>query len=183
MASRQKKTAEPVESKDLVEYMTKAQKIRQPKRVEIDRALAEVIEEHGHVTAKELVELATPVDSPLHKFFDWDDEVAGEKWRVTQATAMLLASKMVAVIQDEDTKGRDKRFEVRGFLSVGDGEGFRMRKEVLDSDEMRSALIERRIATLKSWCRESIDVPELAELREAILERIDKLSVELEVAV
>ena len=43
----------------------------------------------GELTPGLVVDTARPEDSPLHSHFEWDDGIAGEKYRQVQAAAMI----------------------------------------------------------------------------------------------
>lgn len=45
--------------------------------------------EQGKLNKKELVEVSRPEEAPLHKDFEWDNEVAAEKYREHQAQNMI----------------------------------------------------------------------------------------------
>lgn len=45
--------------------------------------------EHGQLTPAVIVEAATPGDHPLHNRFEWDDTVAGHKYRLQQAKQLI----------------------------------------------------------------------------------------------
>jgi hypothetical protein len=51
--------------------------------------ITEIVETKGGVTAPDLVEAATPLDSPIRDLFEWDDAVAGQRWRLIQASYYL----------------------------------------------------------------------------------------------
>jgi hypothetical protein len=44
---------------------------------------------NGAVTPRNIVDHARDPENPLHRFFDWDNSVAGEKWRLEQAGGLL----------------------------------------------------------------------------------------------
>lgn len=157
-------------------YMNKtdARVTREKKAVVVERELDKMYEKHGSVSTDLMLEEAKDPKHPLHKYFDWDDEVAGKKWRQTQALAMIMATKYVAVINGQSEPPKVVHgVPVRKFVSAFKGEGFKMRNEALNEEESRRALIERRLGVLRSWCRENIDIAELQPVRLAILEHID----------
>ena len=51
--------------------------------------LATIREEHGTLSPELLVEVASNPDHPLHDRFEWDDAIAGHKWRLEQAGQLL----------------------------------------------------------------------------------------------
>ncbi len=156
-------------------YMSKAEvaMVREKKQVVVDREFDRIYEEHGTVTTDLVLETARDSRSPLHDYFDWDDAVAGEKWRQAQALAMIMASKMV-VILNEQQNGPPKAVasypQVRRLIPGYRGEGFKMRNETLSNDDSRKVFVERRLGVLRSWCNSVVDVDELQPIRLKLLE-------------
>ena len=54
---------------------------------------------HGELTAKGTVDEARDEKSPLHPEFEWDDGVAGEKYRINQASSLIRS---IVVVEDKD---------------------------------------------------------------------------------
>lgn len=71
--------------------------------------LVAIREEHGTLTPALLVELARDPGHPLHSRFEWDDRVAGEKWRLEQAGHLLRVTE-----RPDPTKPN----ELRAFMAV-----------------------------------------------------------------
>ena len=63
----------------MVEYKV-TDRISQPV---IDKLLE--LSKKNNLTAREIVEEARKKNSPLHDFFEWDDSIAAEKYRLAQA--------------------------------------------------------------------------------------------------
>lgn len=143
---------------------------RERKSVVVDREVDRIYAKYGAVTAETLLSEAENPASPLHEFFEWNDSEAARQYRLAQARAMLMASKMVAVLAKQSREPIAAFPEVRRLLPSARGEGkFKMRKEVLAAPDSRQEIIEYRLGVLRSWCRETIDIAELREMREAIL--------------
>lgn len=166
---------------ELVEYVSKqdAQVHRKKKTVIIEEAIGAVVRTEGHVTATLLLEAATKKGHPLHDYFTWDDSEAARKWRLAQAEAMIIGTKYIAYLREEGPRskksapaldGNGRKISVRRYLPAHGAEGFRDRIEVLGDDESRRAIIERKLETLRSWCRSVVDIDELAAVRRAIEE-------------
>lgn len=62
--------------------------------------------------------------------------------------------------------------QVRRLVSAFRGEGFRLRNEALADDDMRKAIVESKKSVLRSWCKSTIDIPELQLLRKTILAKL-----------
>lgn len=159
------------------EYSTKAKAkvTREKKAVIVEREIEKIITKNdGIISPQMLVEEARNPKSTLHAFFDWDDTIAAQKWREKQAYDMLLAAKFVVTMnQVRNSQPRvTEEHEVRAYLPTLEKKQFKIRSDVLESPDDRSLLIERKIATLRSWCTSVCDIPELKELRKLIEEEL-----------
>ena len=59
----------------------------------------EVLAEEGDASRERIRDVARSPNSPLHRFFDWDRDVAADKWQLHQADTMLRSIR-VRVIED-----------------------------------------------------------------------------------
>ena len=64
--------------------------------------------EHGQLTAALIVETAQDEDHPLHHRFEWDDSVAGRKYRLIQAKQLIRVVKETYI--DRQGNPDDVRF-------------------------------------------------------------------------
>lgn len=60
---------------------------------------------NGEITNQAVVDAARKTGNVLHGLFEWDDKVAGEKWRLNQARCIIAA----LVVVPEQEKDYDKR--------------------------------------------------------------------------
>ena len=67
------------------------------------------------ITPSRVLELAKDPKHPLYSFFEWDDEVASNKYRLIQARELI--NSIVVQIMDEEN---NKISKVRAFLSVSE---------------------------------------------------------------
>jgi len=158
-----------------MEYLTKqeASIVRERKTVVIERALEDIYKRNGNITPKVIIDAAKSTKNELHKFFVWDDRLAGERYRLAQATAMILATRFVCYLKSTSKTSinvADVR-PVRKFLPYKD-EGFRARVDVLGDKDSRQEIIERKKSVLRGWCDSVVDIEELLKVREAILAAI-----------
>jgi hypothetical protein len=114
--------------------------------------LTEQYQRHGELTPQIVVEEARPETAPLHGRFEWDDEIAGERYRLVQAAELIRS---VRIIFSDNKTGERK--SVRGFHSLhqaGDTErgGYAPTEEIIQ-DELATKLLlrelKREIADLK----------------------------------
>lgn len=76
--------------------------------------LQDLYHHHGKLTPALVVDVARPVDHPLHPRFEWDDGIAGEEYRKVQARE-LIRSVRISYSRD------DKAEPIRYFVSVERG--------------------------------------------------------------
>lgn len=93
-------------------------------------ALMDLYDKVGYLIPEDVVEAARPDDSPLHRYFDWDDSVAGVKWRKVQARK-LISNVTVLIEESEPVK-------VQAFVNVhGDRRAYYAVHQVMSDAEMR----------------------------------------------
>lgn len=159
----------------MTEYLSKqeAAKVRERKQVVVDREFDKLYAKHKTITTDLVLKAARDAKHPLHSFFEWDDTVAAEKYRQHQALQLIMASKMVVVLEQARNAPPQvvgaSRPEVRRLVSGFRGEGFKMRNEALSDTEQRTVIVERYKSRLRGWCESTVDIPELSEIREAVL--------------
>jgi hypothetical protein len=116
--------------------------------------LTGIYKRNGELTPQIVVDEARPVDAPLHSHFEWDDGIAGEKYRLTQAASLIR------VVRTEFTseKSGEKKF-IRAFSSLhesgeNDSVGKYMPTEEILEDPTRKAILlrnmQRDISALKN---------------------------------
>ena len=155
-------------------YMTKkdASLERQKKTEVVEGELEKLIVEHKTISAELVVGVASDAAHPLHRYFEWDDSLAASKYRLAQATSMIMATKFVVILAQKgndlpEAKGVRQQAVVRKLLPVGDRQ-FSTREEVLGSETARAHIVDKKRGELRSWCRSVVDIDELAPERTAI---------------
>jgi hypothetical protein len=114
-----------------------------------DEVLRIVAQADDHSAPRVLLEAARSPDSPLHRYFTWDDSLAGERYRLAQAGALYRTVKMQIVRMDAEA--REIKFEqIRAVISVPsdrkkkDSKSYG-RTTAVASDEQRRASVLRGI--------------------------------------
>ena len=126
------------------------------------------------IRPEQLVNAGRDVFSVLHPFFEWDDGVAGEKYRVAQAAKLLRSVITLEIRADGET------VPIRSFHLVhpdknqdvfGDDEsdapvqGVYMSIEIVSRDEaLRREVTGRAEKELESWIARYAPFPELSAL-------------------
>lgn len=120
--------------------------------------------ERGRVHAADLVDDARPDDAPLHPCFEWDDSTAAEKYRVSQARAVLESLVVVPVEAPESDP-------VRAFIAVGDSNhpnDFQPLSVVMSDEELRKKALRAALEELNRAKARYAHLRELAEVWKAL---------------
>lgn len=98
--------------------------------------LQSIYRQRGELTPAIVVDEARPADAPLHDRFEWDDSIAGEKYREVQAAELIRSVKVVYTDQPEERS-------VRAFVSVqrDDHRGYVPTEEAVADDFTRKLLL------------------------------------------
>jgi hypothetical protein len=115
-------------------------------------ALEKVIHQHGgSATPAQVLKEARNRNSPLHSWFEWNDRVAGEAYRLAQASKLLRSIVIIPVIQGKPTSAS------RAFLNVKvDSDDVTRRsyvpaERVRKDARLRAQMVERALKELESW--------------------------------
>lgn len=120
------------------------------------------LESEGRLTPENLVDASRPEDAPLHDCFEWDDGVAAEKYRNSQA-AYVIRSIEVRVSKSKPM--------VRAFVPVSTGGKKRTYKNinaVLRKADTREALLEQARKELLQFKAKYESLSELAAVFKAM---------------
>jgi hypothetical protein len=160
-----------------IQYLPEEAK-RERKMVVVDRELERIYKKNQNITPDLVLEAATSPKHPLHDYFEWNDTVAGQKYRKAQAYTLILASRYVVQLVENgkvEHPSVKERGRVRRLVSAFRGEGFKMRNEALADTDMRTAIVETKKGALRSWCQSTIDIEELQPLRSLILKQLGEV--------
>lgn len=138
----------------------------------IGTALAKIAEQQkGRLTPPAVVKAARDTRNPLHKHFEWDNQIAADAYRLDQARALIRS---VALVGDGDDELKP------AFLSIADkgGTSYRTVQDVLDSADLQSAVLaaaERDLAAFEKRYQQLGDICELIrDAREKVAARRTK---------
>jgi len=59
------------------------------------------LEHRGRLTAAAVVDSARDPQSPLHRYFEWDDTSAAESWRLEQARSLIRSVRVIVTYETE----------------------------------------------------------------------------------
>lgn len=74
----------------------------------MEAELQKIVDAGAALTPKGVLESARKKSSPLHKYFEWEDSKAAEKYRLEQAYRLISMTKFLVVL--EGAKGKKPTF-------------------------------------------------------------------------
>lgn len=135
---------------------------RSPVSAQVAGEVCASLEQAGNLTPQALVEVSRAEDAPLHDAFEWDDVVAAERYRETQAGYIIRS---VEVVVDGSAE------PVRAFVSVTESRKsapYASIEHVMARSDSRAMLLERARADLEAFRRKYQQLTELAGVFAAI---------------
>lgn len=128
--------------------------------------VCERLERKGNLTPRALVNASRRKNAVLHDLFEWDNEIAAEKYRETQASYLIRSIEVVSAGISEP---------VRAFVSVTANEEKTERtyinvERALSINGTREEVLAIALAELKAFERKYSNLEELANVIAAIRE-------------
>ena len=114
----------------------------------------------GKVTPEEILEKARNEETELHKCFEWDDGIAAEKYRLTQAKGIIL--NLYYVPKKKETE------PVRKFSLTNKKGTYQDTIEFLVQEDEYQGLLKRAKAEMESFKKKYHTLTELQQVFEAM---------------
>ena len=135
-----------------------------------------VEERGGQITPQEVVDAAEDIQSPIHDYFEWDDKIAGVKYRRYQARGLI--NHFIV----EHTK-HQKLFHSIEVPIVKDGitkieRVYMTQEHVLSVADYRQQTLNYAIKQIKHWDEQYETFKELSRIHEAIETTMKELDAE-----
>lgn len=117
----------------------------------------------GELKPLMIVKDACSPSSPLHSCFEWNNEIAAAKYRITQANYMIRH----IVVRLED---RPEAKPIRAFVSVrkDDSRHYTSIGVAMSDEEYRKQVIQEALEEAKEWRERYENYKELGEIFKAI---------------
>ena len=123
-------------------------------------------ESNGETLSPEyVVQNATPKTSPIHDYFEWDDKVAGGKYRTWQARYLLGR---IEIVIEEDGKGETTRaFHNISIKNQKDENerGYVTLTDVKNNADYLQIVLENALDEIKSWQKRYSQYKRIAKFR------------------
>ena len=111
----------------------------------------------NEVTPEQIVDAARDSATELHKCFDWDNDVAAEKWRKYQARQVMC----YLVIHEEEQS--PETVPTRVFYKTDNG-GYKQSEKIFRRDDEYQKLLQRAYAELRAFKAKYARLQELSEI-------------------
>lgn len=117
------------------------------------------LEERGELNAQNLVDVSRPEEAPLHDEFEWNDDIAAELYRKTQAYAIIRHLSI-----NTETKA-----PVRAFFNIEiRSNQFESIETIIQQEDKYSKLLKQALNELEAFQRKYQMLTELQEVFDAI---------------
>jgi hypothetical protein len=113
----------------------------------------------GNIEPKTVVKAASDPKHPLHNFFEWDDSVAGNGYRLWQARQLIV--KVYKVI------GEDKTFKTQIFYNIvqeGGKQVYNDIETIMSKDSLKKQLINSAVKEIEYWQNKYSTLVEVAKV-------------------
>lgn len=102
------------------------------------------LQEAGPIDSEQIVSLAKSRSCPLHKYFEWDDAIAGHAYRLTQARHLVLSIQIESVDTGEITRAFES-------VTIDNRRAYVPIQTIVQSEELVGQVIENALRQLRYW--------------------------------
>lgn len=125
-------------------------------KADANKVYSEIQSIGENVTPKQIVEYARDENSELHKCFEWNNDVAAEKWRIQQARLLVCNIVYSEPATQEPTKIR--------VMQATDSNSYKPVTFIMKNKTEYEALLERALTELKAFKERYKNLAELEEI-------------------
>jgi len=143
------------------------------------------LQDADNLTPASVLKEAKDPNSPLHKYFEWDNTAAAEKWRLRQAFELIAAVREMDVITSN--RKRPRQLDTSGvkssrrlYLCPENKKPYKLRMQVVEDDNLRHKQVRKRLGILQSWVKESGGLRELQGMCSRIQDMLDRATRKLD---
>lgn len=124
--------------------------------------IMEICDDFESATPQAVLEKARDESAELHKCFTWDDSIAAERYRLTEAR---LVTRQLVIKEVEVPKDRP---EVRLFYKTDNESGYKPTQIIVRQEDEYKKLLARAYAELRAFKAKHSMLKELQEIFELI---------------
>jgi hypothetical protein len=130
--------------------------------------------QHDGLTPTIVLDAARTERSPLHSLFEWNDDRAGEQYRLIQARHLIGRFRIKVVNPNES----EQSLRVRAFHLLPDEGKWRSAADVMSSPDRIQSVLAVAVSELRSFRRKYEALLTASQMRSALLEVFDALDPE-----
>lgn len=133
------------------------------------RICQELSESDGGLTPQRLVDVSRDEAHPLHKEFEWDDSLAAEMYRRSQAAKLI---RDIVIVREDGDKHKDRQFVI-----TNQREGSYVRMDVaLNNEDWKDNLLKQAKNDMISFIAKYRRLQELTNVIEPMKDLLDLLN-------
>ena len=130
--------------------------------------LQELTESEGGLTPQRLVDESRDENHPLHCEFEWDDSIAAEAYRITQAKQLI---RDITIVHDEEQKKSDRGF----VITPGGNHVYVPLNDALNNEEWKTNLLNAAKRDMIAFIAKYRRLQELTAVIEPMTDLLDLL--------
>ena len=142
--------------------------------------LSEIQKKEGIITPVIIVKKAKAKKSVLHNYFEWDNSIAGQKYRIHQARSLINHIE-VKIIRENKPDEKIKMFHNIKVVPESKDRGYVSLQAVLDSPDYHNQVIAQALLEVTSWHHRYKQYLELSPIFNAIEDVKNILKVEKDI--
>lgn len=129
------------------------------------------------LTPQSLLDFSRDVSSPTHNEFEWDDQVAAEKYRLKQAHNLIIDIRRVTIEESRQEDGKqDEEKQDRAFVVTPTRKSeYVSLDRALTNDQWRDGLLKQARKDSEIFLAKYRRLEELAAVNEAMKEFLEKV--------
>lgn len=132
----------------------------------------------GAVRTRDVIEAAQDKHSAIHDYFEWDNEIAGAKYRTHQARQLL---NHLTVIVKTDGEEREQKAYLNVSVITEEGRVEQIYVTInraLTDDEFRAQILAQAIKEIEYWQQKYEEYSELGAIFQAIEAAKEEMKIE-----
>lgn len=126
----------------------------------VGKEFEKIEKQYGKLTSDLVLQSAEDENSPIHECFEWDDAVAGHKYRLSQATTLILN---LSVEPDKPKKVE----KVRAYYNVSEGQRkgtFINAKSAFENPDTRDIVLKRALREFRAFQEKYKNLTEFSQV-------------------
>lgn len=128
-------------------------------KADASKVIDELSELGDEYSLSDVVNRAKDENSEMHSIFEWDDNIAGTKYREIQAGTMI---RNLVFVRNDET---EEKTNVRLFVSTGKRDGtFSPTRVIVRNQDAYEELLARAYAELRAFKKKYSSLSELEEI-------------------